>query len=56
MSLTFKMKMKDMYAPLGNMHINKLRDITKIKNETINFARIGGNDEDSDEENSAEKQ
>lgn len=40
------------------MHLNKLRDIKRIKNEIFHFSRIGGNDdEESDEdEASLEKQ
>jgi hypothetical protein len=32
------------------MHLNKLRDIKKIKNEIFRFTRIGADDEDSDED------
>jgi len=35
------------------MHLNKLRDIKKIKNEIFKFSRIGADDEEDseDEEN-----
>jgi hypothetical protein len=45
-------------VPLGQMHLNKLRDIKKIKNEVFKFSRIGADDDDdsSDEDESSEKQ
>ena len=50
MSLSWKIKKGDQSISLGNMHLNKLRDIKKIKGETFKFSRIGleDNDEDSD--------
>jgi len=40
-----------MSIPLGNMHLNKLRDIKKIKGEKFSFSRIGqADDDDSSEE------
>lgn len=40
-----------MSIPLGNMHLNKLRDIKKIKGEKFTFSRIGlPDDDESDEE------
>ena len=39
------------------MHLNKLRDIKKIKNEVFKFSRIGADDdESSDDEETLEKQ
>jgi hypothetical protein len=36
------------------MHLNKLRDIKKIKGETFVFSRIGADDEDSSDDNEAD--
>ena len=37
--------------PLGNMHLNKLRDIKRIKGEAFKFSRIGQvTDDSSDDE------
>lgn len=33
------------------MHLNKMRDIKKIKGETFVFSRIGADDDDSSDEN-----
>ena len=33
------------------MHLNKMRDIKKIKGETFVFSRIGAEDDDSSDEN-----
>ena len=40
------------------MHLNKLRDIKKVKNEVFRFSRIGAEDQDesSDEDENSEKQ
>ena len=40
------------------MHLNKLRDIKKIKNEVFKFSRIGADDEEDseDEAENMEKQ
>lgn len=53
MSLTWKIKRGDQIIPLGNMHLNKLRDIKRIKGENFKFSRIGQlNDDSSDDEES----
>jgi hypothetical protein len=36
------------------MHLNKLRDIKKIKGETYSFSRIGAEDDDSSDEGEAD--
>lgn len=42
--------------PLGNMHLNKLRDIKQIKGENFKFGRIGQSDmETSDDEDEGNK-
>jgi hypothetical protein len=33
------------------MHLNKLRDIKKIKGETFVFSRIGADDDESSDDN-----
>jgi len=39
------------------MHLNKLRDIKKIKNEVFKFSRIGADDDSSsDDDETLEKQ
>ena len=54
MSLSFKIKKNDTHVPLGMMHLNKLRDIKKLKNEVYRFSRIGEyNEEDSEDEDLA---
>lgn len=51
LSLTWRITKGDMSIPLGNMHLNKLRDIKKIKGEKFSFSRIGqADDDDSSEE------
>lgn len=35
------------------MHINKLRDIKRIKNEIFHFSRIGCHDDDESDEDEA---
>jgi len=43
-----------MAIPLGNMHLNKLRDIKRIKGEIFRFSRIGADDdEDENSDNEA---
>ena len=37
-----------MAIPLGYMHLNKLRDIKKIKGEVFRFSRIGADDNEED--------
>jgi tubulin polyglutamylase complex subunit 2 len=58
MSLSWRIKRGDQEIPLGNMHLNKLRDIKRIKGESFKFGRIGQNDADSsddDDEGSKEE-
>lgn len=40
------------------MHLNKLRDIKRIKNEIFRFSKIGADDDEetSDEDENSEKQ
>ena len=44
-----------MSIPLGNMHLNKLRDIKKIKGEKFTFSRIGLADDDERDEEEKEE-
>jgi hypothetical protein len=42
MCLTWKFKrFPDQSFPLGQLHLNKLRDIKKIKGDPMKFSRIG---------------
>ena len=41
---------------LGNMHLNKLRDIKRIKGESFRFSRIGISDEDESSDGDEEKE
>lgn len=57
--MNWKIKRNEICIPLGTMHLNKLRDIKKIKGEIFKFSRIGADDDEemsSDDENQAEKQ
>ena len=57
MSLTWKIKRGDQIIPLGNMHLNKLRDIKRIKGESFKFSRIGHAEADSsDDENNQQQE
>ena len=38
------------------MHLNKLRDIKKIKGETFKFSRIGAIDDDDSSDDEAQKE
>ena len=53
LSLNFKIKRNDQNVPLGQIHLNKLRDIKRIKNEVFHFSRIGADDEDDSEDDEA---
>ena len=53
MSLNWKIKRNDLSVPLGQMHLNKLRDIKKIKGETFRFSRIGADDDEDSSDNEA---
>lgn len=60
LSLNWKIKKNDQSIALGCMHLNKLRDIKKIKGEYFRFSRIGADDDedssDEDNDNEEEKQ
>jgi len=56
MSLTWKIKRNEQSIPLGNMHLNKLRDIKKIKGESFRFSRIGLADEDESSDDGASEE
>ena len=56
LSLSWRIKRGDQVIPLGNMHLNKLRDIKQIKGESFKFGRIGNtNDADSSDDESDSK-
>ncbi len=50
LSLNWKIKKNDQIFPLGSMHLNKLRDIKRIKQDKFKFSSVGEDDETSDEE------
>ena len=50
LSLNWKIKKNDMIFSLGQMHLNKLREIKKLKDEKFRFSSICDEDDSSDEE------
>lgn len=50
LSLNWKIKKNDQVFPLGSMHLNKLRDIKRIKIDRFKFSSVGEEEETSDEE------
>ena len=48
LSLNWKIKKNDMLMNLGQMHLNKLREIQRIRGENFRFASLA-DDEDSEE-------
>lgn len=50
LSLNWKIKKNDQIFPLGSMHLNKLRDIKRIKSGPFKFSSVGEEDGTSDEE------
>jgi len=56
LSLNWKIKKNDQIFPLGSMHLNKLRDIKRIKLDRFKFSSVGEDEETSDEESTASSQ
>ena len=50
LSLNWKIKKNDMIFNLGQMHLNKLREIKRIKDEKFRFASMIDEDDSSDDE------
>ncbi len=50
LSLNWKIKKNDMVFNLGQMHLNKLREIKRIKDESFRFASMVDEDDSSDDE------
>lgn len=50
LSLNWKIKKNDMVFNLGQMHLNKLREIKRIKDEKFRFASMVDEDDSSDDE------
>jgi hypothetical protein len=50
LQLGWKIKKNDQVFPLGSMHLNKLRDIKRIKIDRFKFSSVGEEEETSDEE------
>ncbi|CDW78373.1 UNKNOWN [Stylonychia lemnae] len=55
LSLNWKIKKNDQIFPLGSMHLNKLRDIKRLKMDRFKFSSVGEEEETSDEEPSEEQ-
>ena len=56
LSLNWKIKRNDLSVPLGSMHLNKLRDIKKIKGEPFRFSRIGADDHEDSSDDGGESE
>lgn len=56
LSLNWKIKRNDLSVPLGSMHLNKLRDIKKIKGEPFRFSRIGADDDEDSSDDGGESE
>ena len=50
LSLNWKIKKNDMVFNLGQMHLNKLREIKRIREERFRFASMVDEDDSSDDE------
>lgn len=48
--MNWKIKKNDQIFNLGSMHLNKLRDIKRIKGEKFKFSAVGEDDDTSDED------
>ena len=54
LSLNWKIKKNDMVYNLGQMHLNKLREIKRIKDEKFRFASLADADDSSEDESDDE--
>jgi hypothetical protein len=54
LSLSWKIKRNELSIPLGWMHLNKLRDIKKVKGDAFRFSRIGADDDDDSSDDNGE--
>ena len=50
LSLNWKIKKNDMVFNLGQMHLNKLRDIKRIREDKFRFASMVDEDDSSEDE------
>ena len=50
LSLNWKIKKNEMLFNLGQMHLNKLREIKRIRDERFRFASMVDQDDSEDEE------
>lgn len=55
LSLNWKIKKNDQIFNLGQMHLNKLRDIKRIKGEHFVFSTIAGDESPTEDEDSSEE-
>jgi len=51
LSLSWKIKKNDMVFNLGMMHLNKLREIKRIREDKFRFASMVDDDDSSEDEN-----
>ena len=56
LSLNWKIKRNDLSIPLGSMHLNKLRDIKKVKGDPFRFSRIGADDDEDSSDDGGESE
>ena len=54
LSLNWKIKKNDMIFNLGQMHLNKLREIKRIKEDRFRFASLADDDDSSDYDTDSE--
>ena len=50
LSLNWKIKKNDMVYNLGQMHLNKLREIKRIKDDKFRFASLADEDDSSEDD------
>ena len=55
LQLNWKIKKSEQIFNLGQMHLNKLRDIKQLKNERYKFAAIGQEDSDYEQDSDTEQ-
>jgi hypothetical protein len=55
LALNWKIRKNDMIFSLGQMHLNKLRDIKKIQGEHFTFSTIAGDDSADEDESEEER-
>ena len=56
LSLNWKIRKNEQIFNLGQMHLNKLRDIKRIKGEHFKFSTIGDDNEDSSDDEEVQQE